>query len=145
MRRILAVSALMAGVASAGGTSDAELTAGARDWLTLVDAAHYEQAWSRTASNLRNGTDREHWTAAIRSQRRDDGAATCRKTITLERAADASRVIALFVSEFADGHRIGEKVTLSADGTQILDYRVGPAAIDHGAPCAATTTPEPLQ
>jgi len=142
MRRILAVLALMTGMASAEAATDADLTKRARDWLELVDAAHYEWAWSNTAPNLRNGTDHKQWSAHVRSERRNDGAAVCRKAIALEHAADASRTTALFVSEFGDGHRIAERVVLSADGTQILDYRIGPAAADRGAPCSATLSPE---
>lgn len=142
MRRIFAVLALMTAMASAHATTDADLTKRARDWLELVDAAHYEWAWSNAAPNLRNGTDLARWSAQVRSARHDDGAAVCRKAIALERAADASRATALFFSEFADGHRIAERVVLSADGTQILDYRIGPAAADRGAPCSASLSPE---
>lgn len=148
MRRIFATvgftgGLIFAAAVAAGDLSDESLAASAQQWLALVDAGRYEQAWNTTAGTLRDGTDRARWAQRVRSERRNDGAAACRKAIAVERLADTSRVSAVFVTEFADGRRIGEKVTLSADGTQVVAYRIGPPATDRGAPCATATTPEP--
>ncbi|MBL8299584.1 MAG: DUF4019 domain-containing protein [Rhodanobacteraceae bacterium] len=128
---------------AAADTSTA--AARAREWLALVDTARYAEAWAQTGTALREGLDREAWSQRIRAARRSNSTVLCRKTITLEPLADPARTAAWFVTEFADGQRISEKVTLSADHTQILGYRTGPAAADRGSPCAATTTPEPLR
>lgn len=110
----------------------------ARNWLELLDASRFEQAWTAAAQGLRSGTDLARWTQGVRKARHSDAAVTCRHGLAFERLDNPPRVVALFVTEFADGHRIGEKVTLPADATEKADvsaYRTGPPASDHGGPC----------
>lgn len=141
MRRRFALLALMLGsVAPATAAQDA--AARAQEWLALLDATQYAEAWAQAAPRLREGLDTQPWSQRIRHGRRGNGAVACRKRVAVEHLMQPPRVAAVFVTQFADGNRIGERVTLSPDLTQVLDYRVGPAAIDHGAPCSATTTPE---
>jgi hypothetical protein len=143
MRRIFAVLALLGAATAAADANDA--AARAREWLTLIDTARYAEAWAQTSATLRDGLDLDIWAQRVRGARRSDGAAHCRKAIAVEHLTGPARVAAVFVTEFADGRRIGEKVTLSASRAQILDYHVGPAAADRGGPCSATTKPEALQ
>ncbi len=141
MRGTIAMLVLSFGAAANAGDEAARATA----WLDLVDAARYTEAWDQAAPALRSGTDRAAWSERIRRERRSDGKVVCRKLITVERSGDPPRVFALFASEFDDGHRVGEKVTLSADAAAVLAYRIGPPAPDRGAPCSTSTTPEPLR
>ncbi|WP_313915386.1 DUF4019 domain-containing protein [Tahibacter sp.] len=110
----------------------------ARNWLELLDAGRFEQAWTEAAPSLRSGTDLARWTQDVRKARHSDAAVTCRHGLALERLDHPPRIAALFVTEFADGHRIGEKVTLPADAAQAGDvtaYRAGPPATGRGGPC----------
>jgi hypothetical protein len=142
-RRFAMLALLLCAAPAAADTTDASVRA--QQWLMLIDTAHYAEAWAQTDATLRDGLTPEVWSQRIRAARRTEGAARCRKAIAIEHLTDPSRIAALFVTEFADGRRIGEKVTLSATRTQIVDYRIGPAAPDRGAPCTAATTPEPLR
>jgi hypothetical protein len=110
----------------------------ARNWLELLDAGRFEQAWTEAGQDLRGGTDLARWTQGVRKARHSDTAVTCRHGLALERLDHPPRVVALFVTEFADGHRIGEKVTLPADATEtvaVSAYRAGPPASVRGGPC----------
>lgn len=65
MRLLFALAALLFAVpASAGKAQEPTLpqTNLARNWLELLDAGHFEQAWSEAAQGLRNGTDLARWT-----------------------------------------------------------------------------------
>lgn len=110
----------------------------ARNWLELLDAGRFEQAWTEAAQGLRGSTDLARWTQDVRKARHSGAAVTCRHGLAAEKLDDPPRVVALFVTEFADGHRIGEKVTLPADAAQaasVSAYRVGPPASGRGGPC----------
>ncbi len=110
----------------------------ARNWLELLDANRFEQAWTEAAQGLRSGTDLARWTQSVRNARHSVAAVTCRHGLAFERLDNPPRIAVLFVTEFADGHRIGEKVTLPAEATQAADvtaYRAGPPASGHGDPC----------
>lgn len=112
----------------------------ARNWLELLDAGRFEQAWAEAAHDLRGSTDLSRWTHDVRKARHSSAAVTCRHGLATEKFDDPPRVVALFVTEFADGHRIGEKVTLPADATQagsVSAYRVGPPASGRVGPCDA--------
>lgn len=140
MRRRFALLALTLGsVAPDAAATDA--TARAQEWLALLDATQYAEAWAQAAPRLREGLDTLTWSQQIRHGRRGNGAMACRMPVAVEHLLQPPRVAAVFVTQLADGNRIGERVTLSPDLAQVLDYRVGPAAIDHGAPCPAAATP----
>lgn len=110
----------------------------ARNWLELLDAGRFEQAWTEAGQGLRGGTDLARWTQGVRKARHSNAAVTCRHGLAFEQLDNPPRVTALFVTEFADGHRIGEKVTVPADATQAAEvsaYRAGPPASGRGGPC----------
>lgn len=110
----------------------------AQNWLELLDAGRFGQAWTEAGPSLRGSTDLARWTQDVRKARHSDAAVTCRHGLALEKLDHPPRVAALFVTEFADGHRIGEKVTLPADTAQaasVAAYRTGPPASGRGRPC----------
>lgn len=110
----------------------------ARNWLELLDAGRFEQAWTEAAQDLRGSAGLVRWAQDVRKARHSNAAVTCRRGLAAEKLDDPPRVVALFVTEFADGHRIGEKVTLPADAaqaTRVSAYRVGPPASVRGGAC----------
>jgi hypothetical protein len=109
----------------------------ARNWLELLDAGRFEQAWTEAGQGLRSDTDLARWTQGVRKARHSGAAVTCRHGLAFERLDHPPRVVALFVTEFADGHRIGEKVTLpdTTEAAEVSAYRAGPPASGRGGPC----------
>lgn len=141
MRRLSALAALLLALpASAQKAQEPTLPQMnlARNWLELLDAGRFEQAWTEAGQSLRGGTDIARWTQGVRTARHSDAAVTCRHGLAFERLDDPPRVVALFVTEFADGHRIGEKVTVPADAIETVEvsaYRTGPPPSVRGGPC----------
>jgi hypothetical protein len=141
MRLLFALAALLFVLpASAGKVQEPTLPQInlARNWLEQLDAGRFEQAWTEAARDLRSGTDLARWTKDVNMARRSDAAVKCRHGLAVETFDDPPRVVVLFVTEFADGHRIGEKVTLPADAAQtaaISAYRAGPPPSDGSGHC----------
>lgn len=142
MRLLLALLALFPALAAGAAAVDASDAAQARQWLELVDAGRYAQAWNQAAPALR-GSGETALAQRLRDARGGTVAAKCRKDLsTAKRHGDASQRVVLFVTEFTDGRRVGEQVTLTADTQQVAGYRVGPPAGDRGAPCSSGTAAE---
>jgi hypothetical protein len=141
MRWVFAVMALLLALpASARNLQEPALPQMdlARAWLELLDAGQFQQAWADATDNLQRDSDLARWTQSVHRARRSNAAVRCRKGLAFELLEEPPRVVALFVTEFADGHRISEKVTLPADATratQISAYRAGPPAPEGSASC----------
>lgn len=115
----------------------ATATQQAQAWLELLDSGRYAQAWQQTAATVQRGTDLSRWSQA-QIAARGSGQPSCRKSLGLQRHEAPTRVDAVFVTQFADGRRIAEKVTLSAaEEPTVQAYRVGPPPADPAARCSA--------
>ncbi|HVH33399.1 MAG TPA: DUF4019 domain-containing protein [Tahibacter sp.] len=137
MRRLDAVFALLlAAPACALGADAATPVQQAQTWLELLDAGRYAQAWERTASTLQHGTDLTRWSEAQISARGREKPA-CRKFLGQQQRETPARIDTLFVTEFADGRRIAEKVSVSTTASSITAYRIGPPPADPAARCSA--------
>lgn len=109
----------------------------AKNWLELIDAGKFEQAWNEANADLRRQSLAD-WSAAIRKARRSEAAVKCRKGLDFELLEKPDRIDTVFITEFADGHVISEKVTLREDANgnaQVAGYRRGPPLQERGSPC----------
>ncbi len=134
MRCPYVVFALLLALPSAAA-EPATPTQQAQAWLELLDTGRYAQAWQQTAATVRHDTDLARWSQA-QIAARGSGEPACRKSLGLQRREAPARIDAVFVTEFADGRRIAEKVTLSATAEPTVQaYRVGPPPADPVARC----------
>lgn len=130
---------LLAAPACAFGADAAAPAQQAQSWLELLDAGRYAQAWEQTAPTLRHDTDLARWTQAQTAARGSEKP-TCRKFLGQQPREAPARIDTLFVTEFADGRRIAEKVSVSKAESSVTAYRIGPPPADPKARCSAVDT-----
>jgi Protein of unknown function (DUF4019) len=110
----------------------------AKNWLELIDAGKYDQAWNEAGAPLQKKADLAKWTEDVKKARRSEAAVKCRKGLDFELLESPDGVNTLFLTEFADGRSISEKVTLldgPSDSAQVTAYRAGPPLPDRGSAC----------
>jgi hypothetical protein len=110
---------------SAGACSDALAEqwatpdAAARQWLSLIDAGHYVQSWSRAGISFKNSISAQLWQARIAPVRDPFGAVCERNIIDVKRPStiaslpEGEYAVVKFNSNFANGAAAVEIVALN--------------------------------
>jgi hypothetical protein len=120
MAAVLAVG-LAAGPVDLGEAKKAGAAA-AEQWVALVDAGKYDEAWNAAGPTFKSGVTSEDWAKKIRGAREPLGAPAGRKltgtrfTETLPGAPDAHYVLATYVTEFAKKKGATETIVTVQDG-----------------------------
>ena len=135
MKRAFAVVALasLATVGAADSDPEAEATAAAREWLSVVDASQYGQSWDEAAALFKQNITKSQWERAVGAVREQLGALKTRELESAEPAhklpgvPDGDYVVIVYHSSFAAVPAATETVTpmRDADGHwRVAGYRV---------------------
>jgi hypothetical protein len=122
----VAMAAVLAVGLAAGEVDLAEAkkagAAAAEQWVTLVDAGKFDEAWKAAAPTFRSGVTSEDWSKKIREAREPLGAASGRRLAatrfseTLPGAPDAHYVVATYATDFANRKAASETIVTVKDG-----------------------------
>jgi len=135
MKRAFAVVVLasLATVGAADSDPEAEATAAAREWLSVVDASQYGQSWDEAAALFKQNITKSQWERAVGAVREQLGALKTRELESAEPAhklpgvPDGDYVVIVYHSSFAAVPAATETVTpmRDADGHwRVAGYRV---------------------
>ena len=109
-----------------------EVRAAAAEWLELIDAGDYPEAYARESERLRNATTEQQFVRSMEGRRKPFGKMVSRKFIgaaftrKLTGAPDGDYESILFRTSFAHKSVAAERVILSfdANGWRVVDYRL---------------------
>ena len=105
---VLCIMTAILTLTTANAQSEAEVSADAQNWLSLVDDLKYEESWKEASSMFRNEVTQDQWIAALTRSRKPLGALVSRTRAriqfakSLRGAPDAEYVILHFQTTFAN-------------------------------------------
>ena len=127
MRRAIAIAAaLLASFASVRAAAEFQgpLETAAYEWLALLDAGRFDDAWRAGDALLRDGVTQAQWTEATRTVRDGFGAVASRRVANkdyhrqIEGGPDGDYFTLRVVTQFSSGREVVEVVTLTAGADQ---------------------------
>jgi len=105
---VLCIMTAILTLTTANAQSEAEVSADAQKWFSLVDDLKYEESWKEASSMFRNEVTQDQWIAALTRSRKPLGALVSRTRAriqfakSLRGAPDAEYVILHFQTTFAN-------------------------------------------
>jgi len=105
---VLCIMTAILTLTTANAQSEAEVSADAQKWLSLVDDLKYEESWKEASSMFRNEVTQDQWIADLTRSRKPLGALVSRTRTriqfakSLRGAPDAEYVILHFQTTFAN-------------------------------------------
>jgi len=121
---VLAVIAVLCGVAAAQAKPEQIAQQAAESWLVLTDAGRYAESWAQAAEPFKASVTTDQWVAALNTVRRPLGKAISRKlksatyTKSLPNAPEGEYVVLQFETSFEQKQGTVETVVpmLEKDG-----------------------------
>jgi len=119
---VLCIMTAILTLTTANAQSEAEVSADAQKWFSLVDDLKYEESWKEASSMFRNEVTQDQWIAALTRSRKPLGALVSRTRAriqfakSLRGAPDAEYVILHFQTTFANKTATERLTLVKEDG-----------------------------